>query len=106
MQTIFDAIEWQNKKNSYSICHQSTSTKTSFADIVMAKKERPMSDFMKKHQKLHRFNHKTSMQEKRQFIRRTREIELMLAEQRLPSIHNELERLRLIGELRYLQSIK
>ena len=106
MLSITHSIEWLEKKKTKSAGHQPSSPTTSFNNMLLVKKRRPMTDFIKKHQRISPIEKRTSMQQKQQFIRHTREIELMLVEQRLPSVHNELERLRLIGEVRYLQSMK
>ncbi len=106
MLGITQSIEWLEKEKSKRWSPPSSSPTTSFNDLLLEKRKRPMTDFIKKHQRLADGKNETSMQQKKQFIKRTREIELMLVEQRLPSVNNELERLRLIGELRYLQSMK
>ncbi len=106
MLGITQSIEWLEKEKPKTWNHSSSSPSTSFGDLLLAKKRRPMTDFIKKHKRLSHIENKTSMEQKKQFIKRTREIELMLVEQRLPSVNNELERLRLIGELRYFQSMK
>lgn len=105
MLSITNSIKWLEKKKSPPLSHPLPSPTRSFTNILREKKRQPMTDFIKKYQLLSTNNKKMSMQQKRQFIQHTREIELLLVEQRLPSIDNELERRRLLGELRYLQSI-